>query len=76
MASPEYNTSSTTTDADLLAFRPRDAARALSLSERTLWGLTKDGKIPFVRFGKAVRYPRHLLLRWLEEQSRVAEVAP
>jgi excisionase family DNA binding protein len=75
MASPEYNTSATARDADLLAFRPRDAARTLGLSERTLWGLTKAGKVPFVRIGKAVRYPRHLLLRWLEEQSRVAEVA-
>lgn len=62
-------------DENTLALRPRDAARTLGLSERTLWGLTKAGKVPFVRIGKAVRYPRHLLLRWLEEQSRVAEVA-
>lgn len=62
-------------EADTLALRPRDAARSLGVSERTLWSLTKQGKVPFVRFGKAVRYPRHLLLRWLEEQSRVAEVA-
>lgn len=70
-----YTTAATATDADLLTLRPREAARALGISERKLWGLTKDGKIPFVRFGKAVRYPRHLLLRWLEEQSRAAEVA-
>jgi excisionase family DNA binding protein len=76
MAFPEYTAASTTTAADPLTLRPREAARALGISERKLWGLTKDGKIPFVRFGKAVRYPRHLLLRWLEEQSRVAEVAP
>jgi len=62
-------------DENTLALRPRDAARTLGLSERTLWGLTKAGKVPFVRIGKAVRYPRHLLLRWLEEQARAAEVA-
>lgn len=74
MAFSEYTTVATASDAELLALRPRDAARTLGLSERTLWSLTKQGKVPFVRIGKAVRYPRHLLLRWLEEQSRVAEV--
>lgn len=62
-------------ETNTLALRTRDAARTLGLSERTLWSLTKQGKIPFVRIGKAVRYPRHLLLRWLEEQARAAEVA-
>lgn len=62
-------------ESNTLALRPRDAARALGLSERTLWGLTKAGKVPVVRIGKAVRYPRHLLLQWLEEQSRAGEVA-
>jgi excisionase family DNA binding protein len=47
----------------------------LSVSERTLWGLTKAGKVPFVRLGKAVRYPVHLLRKWLEEQAQATEVA-
>ncbi len=75
MVPSEYNTSATARDADPLALRPREAAQALGISERTLWSLTKAGKVPFVRFGKAVRYPVHLLRRSLEEQSRVAEVA-
>ena len=58
-----------------LALRPRDAARTLGLSERTLWSLTKQGKVPFVRIGKAVRYPVHLLRKWLEEQAQAAELA-
>lgn len=58
-----------------LALRPRDAARSLGVSERTLWGLTKQGRVPFVRIGKAVRYPVHLLRKWLEEQAQAAEVA-
>jgi excisionase family DNA binding protein len=58
-----------------LALRPRDAARSLGVSERTLWGLTKQGRVPFVRIGKAVRYPVHLLRKWLEEQAQAGEVA-
>jgi hypothetical protein len=35
----------------------REAAAALSVSERTLWGLTSPrGPIPTVRLGRAVRY--------------------
>jgi len=62
-------------EADCLALRPRDAARVLSVSERTLWGLTKQGRVPFVRFGKAVRYPVHLLRKWLEAEAQTTEVA-
>lgn len=35
---------------------PPDAARAMSVSERTLFTLTKRGDIPAVRIGRAVRY--------------------
>jgi excisionase family DNA binding protein len=33
-----------------------EAAKMLTLSRRTLWRLTKDGKLPAVRYGRAVRY--------------------
>ena len=49
----------TTPDRRLLT--PREAAAALSISERTLWGLTKGGAVRCVRIGRAVRYdPRDL----------------
>ena len=35
----------------LLALRPSEAAKALSISPRHLWQLTKDGEIPCVRVG-------------------------
>ena len=35
---------------------PRDAARTLAISERTLWTLTHRGDISAVRIGRAVRY--------------------
>jgi len=40
-----------------LALEPRDAAAALAVSLRTLWGLTAPrGPIPCVRVGRCVRY--------------------
>jgi hypothetical protein len=40
-----------------LLLKPRVAAAALSVSERTLWAMTQPrGPIPAVRLGRAVRY--------------------
>jgi excisionase family DNA binding protein len=39
-----------------LLLSPREAAAALSISERTLWALTKAGRIRAVRIGRSVRY--------------------
>lgn len=57
----------------LLALRPREAAKALGLSSRTLWQLTKDGHIPCVRIRGAkrvtVRYPVADLQAWLSSNA-------
>jgi len=59
----------------LLALRPREAAKALGISPRHLWQLTKDGHIPCVRVGsgtrKTVLYPVAELQAWLTQ--RVAQ---
>jgi excisionase family DNA binding protein len=48
----------------------RQAAKALSISERTLWGLTKAGDIPAVRFGgRNVRYSPDDLKAWIQKRS-------
>lgn len=56
-----------------LALRPREAAKALNISPRLLWQLTKDGHVPCVRVGagkrKAVLYPVDALQRWLQERA-------
>ena len=39
-----------------LLLTARDAAKALAISERTLWTLTNNGDVPCVRLGRAVRY--------------------
>lgn len=44
---------------------PREAAKLLSISERTLFGLEKAGKIPSVRMGRSVRYSPEVLREWI-----------
>jgi hypothetical protein len=57
-----------------LALRPREAAKALGISARTLWGLTAPrGPIPCARIGtgkrQTVLYPVAELQAWLAQQS-------
>lgn len=56
-----------------LALRPREAAKALGISARHLWQLTKDGHIPSVRVGngkrKTVLYPVADLQAWLSSRA-------
>ena len=57
----------------VLALRPKDAAKALSICERLLWTLTKRGEIPHVRFGRAVLYPVDALREYLREKAHGSE---
>ena len=51
----------------------RDAAETLSISERTLWGLTAPrGPIPCVRLGGRVLYSPEALRKWIAEQQEAA----
>lgn len=60
-----------------LALRPREAAKALGISPRLLWQLTKDGRIPCVGVGsgtrKTVLYPVADLQAWLSRESNTAK---
>jgi hypothetical protein len=67
-----------TQSAELLALRPREAAKALGISPRTLWGLTSPrGPIPCVRIGHGGRqnvlYPVADLQAWLSRQAEAAK---
>jgi len=53
-----------------LAYRPKQAALALGVCEKTLWTLTQRGEVPCVKTGKCVLYPVNLLRRWLEKQAK------
>jgi excisionase family DNA binding protein len=56
-----------------LALRPHEAAKALGISPRLLWQLTKDGHVPCVRVGsgkrRTVLYPLAELQAWLTRQA-------
>jgi hypothetical protein len=63
-----------TQSVESLALRPREAAKALGISPRTLWGLTAPrGPIPCLRIGhgkrQAVLYPVADLQTWLSRQA-------
>ena len=59
-----------------LAMRPREAAASLSISERTLWTLTKRGEIPHVRIGRSILYSMDALRTWLDEKSKLPTKSP
>ena len=48
----------------------RQAAKLLSISERTLWSLTNEGELPAVKIGKSVRYSVKVLETWIADQSK------
>jgi excisionase family DNA binding protein len=53
-----------------LLLTAREAAAALAVSPRTLWGLTYPrGPLPAVRLGRSVRYPADALRAWIAAQQ-------
>jgi excisionase family DNA binding protein len=55
---------------------PVEAAAALKISPRTLWAMTKAGKVPCVRIGRQIRYGVAVLERWIAAQSATAPHGP
>lgn len=66
---PSSYTTTSLDDDNVINLDERQAAKFLGIGARTLWQLRKNGGVPFVRFGKSVRYPKPLLVRWLMEQA-------
>jgi predicted DNA-binding transcriptional regulator AlpA len=73
---PDLSEQSTmaTQSVESLALRPREAAKALGISARTLWGLTAPrGPIPCLRIGhgkrQTVLYPVAELQAWMSQQA-------
>ena len=55
------------------------AAQALAISQRKLWGLTNDMAIPCVRIGRSVRYDPADIRAYIDAQktgNATAEMAP
>jgi excisionase family DNA binding protein len=56
-----------------LLWTSREAAAALSISERTLWKLTNEGNIRCIRIGRSVRYDPADISKWIEAQKCKAQ---
>lgn len=52
-----------------------DVAEYLGLSVGTVYNKVSRGEIPHVKLGRAVRFRRSEIDRWIDAQSRVAEDA-
>ena len=59
--------------ADTLALRPRKAAKALGISERSLWEWTHRGDVPHVRVGRTILYPVDALREWLRRRAEAGK---
>ena len=53
-----------------LLLTPLEAAKALAISPRKLWGMTASGEIPSIRLGRCLRYPADQLQRWIDDQVK------
>jgi excisionase family DNA binding protein len=51
----------------------REAAMALGISVRTLWTLTKEGRVPCVHIGRRVLYDPEDLATWVETLKKPPE---
>jgi hypothetical protein len=73
-------TTMATQTGEYLALRPRDAAKAMGISSRLLWGLSSPrGPIPCLRIGhgkrQTVLYPVADLQAWLSQQAEAGKEA-
>lgn len=56
-----------------LLLTPKQAAEALAISPRKLWGMTASGEIPHVRLGRCKRYAIADLEDFIELQKKGGE---
>jgi excisionase family DNA binding protein len=52
-----------------MLLNPRQAAKTLGISERTLATYTKSGLIPRLKIGACVRYSPEALRQWIERAA-------
>jgi excisionase family DNA binding protein len=57
---------------ETLLLTPMQAAKALAISQRTLWQLKTDGKIRCVRINRLVRYDLKDLAAYIERQKKLS----
>lgn len=67
--SAEHLPQPATTSPTRLLLTPREAAKALSICEKTLWTLDKTCELPAVRIGRSVRYDVADLQAFIDRQK-------
>lgn len=50
-----------------------ETARYIGIGRGKMYDLVKEGKIPYLKFGKSIRIPKHAIDAWLLEQCRKVE---
>lgn len=63
--SPDLSVDELLTDAELQEF--------LGISRTTLWRLRKRGGLPFGKVGRAYRYRKSVVLRWVSTQPELSK---
>lgn len=53
-----------------LLLRIPEVARALGIARSLAYEMARDGRLPTVHIGKAVRVPRRRLEEWIEEHAQ------
>lgn len=66
---PESHAEQAAAEQTSLLMTPREAAKALAISARTLWTLTQTGDIARVRIGRLVRYEADAVRKWVKDAS-------
>lgn len=61
--------------AEPLLYTRRQVAAMLGLCEKSVWALTRSGRLPAVRIGRAVRYSRDDILTFIEAAKDKKESA-
>ena len=66
----EQSAETGTAGGESLLLTEKEAASLLRISPRKLWEIRMQGQIPFIRFGRAIRYSRDELTSWIQDQNR------
>lgn len=46
-----------------------ETAKYIGIGRNKLYTMIKEGKVPYIKFGKSIRIPRSRLEIWLQEQE-------
>lgn len=56
-----------------MLLRIPEVARTLGIARSLAYEMARDGRLPTVHIGKAVRVPRRRLEAWIEDRARAEE---